>query len=436
MKLPKPAPTLARSIEAMTKTGRFPRRVAPTLADGRYPHWEEFRRRPPSPGMTIEEEWGAIKLARATRTVIPGFIDTNNVPFGYVATVDAIARATHALDRQEVHHTVLTNLGDEALKKGVRMWQLVEEAIHSSVFEGAKLTTRDHARRMLTEKRPPSNRGERMVLNNYRAMERILSIRDRAITRDDLLEIHRVLGEDAMDGTAENANGRFRSAAEDVRVEDVITGEVWHTPPPASEIEGRIEAMLAFANDESGEGAFVHPLIAAIVLHFWLAWIHPFTDGNGRMARSLFYWKMLRSGYEIAEYLSISGPIERAPAKYYMAFAYSESDEGDLTYFILHQLDVLREATAQLIATISERATRIARQRAASPLFEGLNERQRSFLAERDGSGTTFALYAKRFGITILTSRSDLQKLEDRGFLRRAREGRQIWFYGTDLIPR
>jgi Fic family protein len=435
VKLPKPAPTLARSIEAIGKTGRFPQRVAPTLPDGRYPHWDDFRRRPPAPGVTIEEEWGALKLARATRIVIPGFVDTQNVPFGYVATVDAIARATHALDRQEVHHTVLANLGDEALKKGIRIWQLVEEAIHSSVFEGAKLTTRDHARKMLNEKRPPSNHGERMVLNNYRAMERILSIRDRAITKDDLLEIHHVLGEDAMDSTAENANGRFRLANEDVRVEDVMTGEVWHTPPPASEVEKRIDAMLAFANEEGNEGTFVHPLIAAIVLHFWMAWIHPFTDGNGRMARSLFYWKMLRSGYEIAEYLSISGPIERAPTKYYMAFAHSESDEGDLTYFILHQLDVLREATAQLIATISDRATQIARLRSASPLFEGLNERQRSFLAEREPSGTTFALYAHRFGISTLTSRSDVQKLEERGLLRRVREGRQIRFYGTELIP-
>jgi hypothetical protein len=42
---------------------------------------------------------------------------------------------------------------------------------------------------------------------------------------------------------------------------------------------------------------FIHPVMRAITLHFWLAYDHPFCDGNGRTARALFYWSMLKQGY-------------------------------------------------------------------------------------------------------------------------------------------
>jgi Fic family protein len=50
------------------------------------------------------------------------------------------------------------------------------------------------------------------------------------------------------------------------------------------------------------------------------------------MARALFYYCLLRHGYEVAELLSLSGPIDRSPTAYYLAFAHVERDTGDLTY--------------------------------------------------------------------------------------------------------
>ena len=67
----------------------------------------------------------------------------------------------------------------------------------------------------------------------------------------------------------------------------------------------------AFANGLTPD-KFIHPVIRSMILHFWLAYDHPFVDGNGRTARALFYWSMLKYGYELFEFLSISRILLKA----------------------------------------------------------------------------------------------------------------------------
>ena len=303
-------------------------------------------------------------------------------------------------------------MGDEAVRQQYRIDQLIEEAINSSLIEGAKLTTRAQAKAMIQSGLEPASRGEKMVLNNYHAMRRLLELVERDLTLEDLLEIHAILGADALDEP--NAEGRLRTAQETIRVEDATTGEVWFVPPPAAELHDRLSQMLTFANDGNSE-KFLHPLVRAIVLHFWLAYLHPFVDGNGRMARALFYWQMLRTGYDFAQYLSISGPIDRAPRAYYLAFAYTETDGGDLTYFLLNQLSVLQQATDELLEHLRDRATRLRKVSAALSSAESLNHRQQaalSFLVRNPHQGVTIASHTTSHGISYLTARKDLQDLE------------------------
>jgi len=54
-----------------------------------------------------------------------------------------------------------------------------------------------------------------------------------------------------------------------------------------------------------------------------------------------FYWSMLHHGYGLFDFLSISRILRKAPGKYARSFLYTETDENDLTYFILHQLDAI-----------------------------------------------------------------------------------------------
>ncbi len=207
---------------------------------------------------------------------------------------------------------------------------LIEEVITSSQLEGA-VTTREVAKKMLREDRRPSNRSEQMIVNNYHTMNHILTLKDQPLTKEPVFEIHREISEGTLN--ISDGAGRFRRKDEDINVSD-IDGTGFHTPPPAEELESRMNAMCDFANGKTPEG-FLHPVIRAIVLHFWLAYNHPFVDGNGRTARALFYRQMLYSNYWMFEFISISQFLRKAPTRYAMAFLHTETDENDLTYFII-----------------------------------------------------------------------------------------------------
>lgn len=411
--------------------------LSPTLHDGRYLHWNDLRWRPAPDGLTREQWWFAKKLGRqSARVTIPRFVDERGSPFWF-CRLDAIDRATHELDRNDAKRELVAMIGDSGARQQYRIDQLIEEAISSSVLEGARITTRAEAKAMIRDGREPRELGERMVLNNYNAMRRLLTLGDRDLTVDDLLEIHGILGDGALE--VPGCAARLRKSTESVRVVDVATNEVWFTPPPADELRERLASMLAFANEEDTGKAFLHPLVRAIVLHFWLAYLHPFVDGNGRMARALFYWQMLRAGYDFAQYLSISGPIDRTRRSYYLSFVYTETDGGDLTYFLLHQLQVLKRATENLRDHLRERFERMQELTSAISGTESLNRRQQSALlyaVRNPHVGLTIKGHSKSHAVSYLTARSDLRTLEQLGFLRHVQAGREHRYFQNDLAKR
>lgn len=143
-------------------------------------------------------------------------------------------------------------------------------------------------------------------------MNHLAEWRDQALTPELVLEIHRQVTDGTLD--AESMAGRLRRADEPVEVGNDV-GEVFHVPPAASELPSRLSALCRFANGETPAG-FLHPLVRTMILHYWLAYDHPFVDGNGRTARALFYWPLLSSGHWLFEHISISTGLLRAPAKY------------------------------------------------------------------------------------------------------------------------
>ena len=253
------------------------------------------------------------------------------------------------------------------------MRSLVEESITSSQLEGAS-TTREVAKQMIMEKRRPRDRSERMIMNNYQTMERILGLRHQDMTRELLLEIHSLVTEDALDNPS--AHGRFRRPDENIVLSDDY-GEVFHVPPPAAELEARIDSLLLFAN-RTDPARFVHPFLKSMILHFLLAYEHPFVDGNGRTARALFYWSMLKHGYWLFEYITISKIILKSPVRYGMAFLHSETDDNDLTYFLLYHADVVLAAIDELYQYIDRRTKEVTAANAELKSQKGLNHRQRN----------------------------------------------------------
>ena len=234
------------------------------------------------------------------------------------------------------------------------------------------------------------------------------------------------------------AAGWFRRPDEAIEVGDDY-GNVYHSPPPAKELPARMKKMCAFANDESRDG-YIHPVVRAILLHFWLAYDHPFVDGNGRTARVLFYWAMLRNRYWLFEFISISARLRKSPIQYGKSFLYTETDDNDLSYFLIAQIQGIRKAIGDLDAYIKRKTAENQKVESEIRALNSFNHRQIEIIRhalKHPGQCYTFASHAMSHKVAPLTARTDLMKLDQRGLLKRGKNGRQIAFFApADLSSR
>ena len=397
---------------------------------GSYAHWDKLRFHPVPEGLTHEQWWFGLKMRRRGQARPTPLLDRAGVPFRY-NLVDPILELLHQAD-SSTHGAIqvsspITNL---ETKKQYLIRSLSEEAITSSLLEGAN-TSRKVAKEMIRLGRPPKNLGEQMILNNYHAMEHILEIRDQPLTPGLVFEIHRMVTERTLDDAS--GAGRLRSPSEEIVVSD-FEGQVLHEPPAAAELPARLEAMCAFANGEGG-GGFIHPVVHSIILHFWLAYDHPFIDGNGRTARALFYWSMLHRGYWLFEFISISRIILKAPIKYAMAYLDTETDDNDLTYFLVYHVEVIRRAIADLHVYLERKTTELNRAIADLRGLSILNHRQRDLIQHalrHPGHVYTIDSHRGSHGVTLQTARTDLLNLVDRGLLSKRKSGR---FWNFRSVP-
>ncbi len=400
----------------------------PTVG-GRYLHWDDLRYRHPPAGLSTEEWWLTLKIARTQgRRDLP-FVDTSGRRFWYVLT-DELLAMLHRVDRFASGRIVLPEpIANEATRDRYLVSSLMEEAVSSSLLEGAA-TTRREAKELLRSGRRPRTRAERMVVGNYRLMQLVREDLGTPLSVDTILEIHRTATEGTLPRVEDE--GRIQTPGERrVDVGDPFDPDVvLHRPPPAAELPHLLDRLTAFANAGDGE-AFVHPVIRAVVLHFMLSYIHPFVDGNGRTARALFYRAMLRDGYWLVEFLSISRLLYRAPTRYARSFLLTETDDADLTYFLLHQVDVLCRAIDDLMDYLEAKAGEIQRVERGLRNHPELNHRQLALLSHalrHPDRVYTIESHRRSHGVVYQTARADLLDLEALGFLVRYRRGRRYEF--------
>lgn len=397
----------------------------PTI-EGRYLHWDEVRFRKPPQELTHEEWWLGLKMRRKTESRMIPLKDVKEEKFQFTIT-DLVADLLHQIDRGggalvEIPEPI-TNT-EQRDRYVVR--SLMEEAITSSQLEGAA-TTREVAKKMLAEGRKPRDRSERMIVNNYATMQRIIELQEKPLTPEMVFRVHREISQDALD--IPDGLGRFRRADENINVSD-IEGTVFHTPPPAQQLPERMQQMCDFANAKT-PGFFVHPVIRGIILHFWLAYDHPFVDGNGRTARALFYWQMLHSGYWLFEFISISQFLRKAPAQYGTAFLLTETDDNDLTYFIIHQAEIIKRALKDLHDYVGRKSSETRACLAALQKHPELNHRQQALISHalrHPGFAYSIAGHGTRQAVTYATARADLLGLAKARLLEQRKSGRAFVF--------
>jgi Fic family protein len=408
--------------------------------DGReYVHWDKLRHLEPPSDLTLHEWWLLIKWSRQQAARQFPLTDPAGAQFTYNIP-DLIARRLHYVDQRcsgEVAMSEVVTTDAEA-RQHYLVNSLMEEAIRSSQLEGAT-TSRKVAKELLRSGRQPKDRSERMILNNYRALHFMRDSMGETLTPAGVLELHRILTEGTLDNPG--AAGRLQRPDEErVGVYERETGELVHRPPPAEQLEERLQRLCSFANEGESADRFMHPVIRAVLLHFWLGYDHPFEDGNGRTARALFYWYMRTRGYWLVEYLSISRILQDAPAKYTRAYLLSETDERDGTYFIAYQLEVIERAVEELHTYLRGKVKEV---RDVEKLLKGrgnFNHRQLALLGDAlrtADASYSFKTHAVTYGVTHETARSDLLPLVARGFLEQRRPGRSYAFTPpSDLAQR
>jgi Fic family protein len=417
MKIPLKAPTLASVFpteNASMWTTLFSKIHSLPLDKQAYLHWDELRFRPKPEGFSLEEWWAALKLLRRSLLRPIPLIGIDKAPIHFAVpneVLSALCEIDRKLGTEAAFYSEVPTLSAEH-KRNYLLQSLFEESITSSQIEGA-VTTRAEAKAMLATKRPPRDKHEQMVLNNYNTLTFLKEHVQTPLSPELLLEVHRRITEkvplDSSDG-----QGRWRRENEPIHLQ-TFEGETVFTPPPANELPKRMEALCAFFNAPATTGPdFIHPLLRAILVHFWLAYDHPFVDGNGRTARALFYFSALRQGYPLFEYISISEMILKHSGHYYRSFLYAETDENDATYFIINQLEMIKKSIEALYAHIREKLNLFGTISVQLHQLSWINSRQEQVLLhalKTPGATYTFETQMGFHKISFQTAREDLTQL-------------------------
>ena len=414
--------------------------ASPMLHGGPYLHWDDLRRRPPPEGLTHEQWWAAVKMQRRGARVHTPFLDKNGQPFWFCELPSI--RAT--LRNVDLHWggaigSTMTGTPTPGEGRTYLVRSLAEEPFSSSFLEGAA-TTREIAKELIFRARAPKTRDERMVLNNYRALIHVKQTQTAPLSPQLICELHRIVTQGTLDRP--EMAGVMRGPTDPVHVTDGPTDEILHTPPAAAELTGRLQLICDFANAPDDTANFIHPALKAVIVHFMIGYDHPFIDGNGRTARALFYWMMLKAGYWLSEYVSISSVIKDAPIQYGRAYLETETDEGDLTYFLLNQCKAIAESEKRLHAYVDRKRKEVENLAAViekSRREGGYNHRQTALLNDfirRRLSSVNISSHQKSHSVSYHTSRNDLEELTRRGLLTKRRLGRDTMYTAAAGLDR
>lgn len=455
MKIPSMAPTLQEYVSTLSEedTTRYLLDVlmnASKAVDdkGRYLHWDKLQYVPLPEGIkTALEYWHKIKAARNAARKETVFKDKSGAPFAYVEFDKLNELKDWVLENAAGVLDAPDQIKNQSTQSTYLISSIIEESINSSQMEGAS-TTRRVAKDMLRSGRDPKDISETMIFNNYKVMmfiRELLKDGDIKLTPKIVLKLHDIVTDGTLTGKDEGKGGIYRSSDDDIVVCDPKSDEILHIPPVASELKDRLQLVCDFVNGESdSEGSYMPPILRAIITHFMIGYDHPFVEGNGRTARTLFYWVMMKHNYWLMEYVSISSVIKRKQKDYLKAYVHTESDENDLTYFILQQLEVIREAIKDFHKHVARQVQRdqdVLEMFKCSDLRKELNTRQIALIRNALGNpGNTYTIQSHQnsHACSREAARKDLLKLSDTyELLQKYKDGKTLVFVAPrDLSDR
>ena len=254
----------------------------------------------------------------------PPFTITNRI-VSYVASIsEKIGRITLLSDMEAKPH----------LRKNNRI-----KSIHSSLKIEANSLSLNQVRDVINGKLVLGEQKEiQEVKNAYDAYEKILELDPYSI--DDLKKFHGIMTRYIVEESGDCRRGE----------EGVFNGEQCiFMAPPAQYVPQLMNELFGWMREAQTK---VHPLVLSSVFHYEFVFIHPFSDGNGRMAR-LWHTAILSKWKPIFEYIPIESQVEKFQEDYYDAIARCHV-EGESTFFIEFMLSQIDKILDELSVQISD----------------------------------------------------------------------------------
>lgn len=208
---------------------------------------------------------------------------------------------------------------------------LVRSVHYGTHIEGNELNLSQAEKVLMGQIVPARDRDIQEVINYRNVMEYIgqwgSTENKKEVTEVFILQLHRLTVSKIL---GEEHAGAYRQAQ--VVIRNSRSGEVAFRPPEASAVPGQIHDLLAFINNTTGED--IHPVLKSGIVHYEFVRIHPFVDGNGRVARALSTLMLFLHGYDIRKFFSLEEYFDKNAGLYYGSLQSVEKNSGNLTSWL------------------------------------------------------------------------------------------------------
>lgn len=230
---------------------------------------------------------------------------------------------------------------------------MVRTVHHGTHIEGNELNLNQAEKVMEGQAVMARERDIQEVINYRRVMEFLESARlnqqEIIVTEPFIKDLHKMTVEKLLPF---EKCGEYRTTQ--VVVKNSLTGEVTFRPPVAIAVPFQVQEFIEFVNKADAEE--IHPILKSGSIHYEFARIHPFVDGNGRVARALSTFILFQEGYDIRKFFSLEEYFDHDAQRYYSALQSVERNYGDLTEW----LEYFTEGLAIELAKIKEKIEKIS----------------------------------------------------------------------------
>ena len=243
---------------------------------------------------------------------------------------------------------------------------------------------------------------------------------NRPLSADRLFGWHNVLFPTGISGLYRIEVGKYRSGEMQVVSGAMGKEKIHYQAPSADRVPVEMERFISWINNDGNTDA----VLKAAIAHLWFVSIHPFDDGNGRIARALTDMLLARSENCAKRFYSISAEMKLLQKEYYDILERTQHGDGDITEWLLwflHCFDLALNSTEFTLSSVFRKADFWERNRNIS-----FNERQRKLInLQFDGffGKLSTGKWAKIAKCSTDTALNDIRDLVGKGVLRKSEEG-------------